>query len=231
MLWKLSPQFPQNVALFTFANAGFLALAAFGTFRFAHTRLRLSTLGAALVAIAGSVSVPAIIFGVFALSEPMFMALLLPVLIYAERVSERADWRDALFVGLAGGALAMVRTTGMFVVPAFALVILFRRRVVPAVLALAACAVFVVPWHLWVAAHGAEIPPVLLGKYGPYDAWLANAVREHGMPFVLEVVLKNARALYGMVWVMFTGSEASPRVLHLPVVIVATTILVFGAWR
>jgi len=231
LLWRLSPQFPQNVGLFTFANAGFLALAAFGTFRFAHRRLRLSTLGAALVAIAGSVSVPAIIFGVFALSEPMFMALLLPVLIYAERVSERADWRDALFVGLAGGALAMVRTTGMFVVPAFALVLLFRRRVFPAVLALAACAVFVVPWHLWVAAHGAEIPPVLLGKYGPYDAWLANAVREHGMPFVLEVVLKNARALYGMVWVMFTGSEASPRVLHLPVVIVAATILVFGAWR
>jgi hypothetical protein len=34
-----------------------------------------------------------------------------------------------------------------------------------------------------------------------------------------------------MLWVMFTGSEASPRVLHLPVVIVATTVLALGAWR
>ena len=231
MLWKLSPEFPQNVGLFTFANAGFLALAAFVTFHFARARLRLSSLGAAVVALAGSVSVPAIIFGVFALSEPMFMALLLTVLLYAERVSERATWRDALFVGLAGGALAMVRTTGMFVVPAFALVLLFRRRFVPALCALLGCAVFIVPWHMWVAAHGREIPAILLGKYGPYDAWLTNAVREHGLQFVLRVVWTNARALYGMVWVMFTGSEASPRALHPPVAIVATVILALGTWR
>ena len=231
LLWRVSPQFPQNVGLFTFANAGFLALAAFGTFRFAHRRLGLSSLGAAAVAIAGSVSMPAIIFGVFVLSEPMFMALLLPLLIYAERVSERAGWRDALFVGLAGGALAMVRTTAMFVVPAFALVLLFRRRVVPAVCAMVGCAVFLVPWHLWVAAHGAEVPPVLLGKYGPYDAWLTNAIREHGLPFVLQVIWTNARALYGMLWVMFTGSETTPVVLHPPVVIAALIVLALGAWR
>ena len=231
LLWKVSPQFPQNVALFSFASAGFLALAAFGTFRFAHTRLGLSALGAGVVAIAGSVSMPAIIFGVFVLSEPMFMALLLPVLIYAERVSERAGWRDALFVGLAGGALAMVRTTAMFVVPAFVLVLLFRRRFVPAVCALVGCAVFLVPWHLWVVAHAAEIPPILLGKYGPYDAWLINAIREHGLPFVLQVMWTNARALYGMLWVMFTGSETSPVILHPPVVIAALIVLALGAWR
>lgn len=231
LLWKVSPQFPQNVGLFTFASAGFLALAAFGTFRFAHGRLGLSTLGAAVVAIAGTVSMPAIIFGVFVLSEPMFMALLLPVLIYAEWVAERAGWRDALFVGLAGGALAMVRTTAMFVIPAFALVLLFRRRVVPAVWALAGCAVFLVPWRLWVAAHGAEIPLVLLGKYGPYDAWLGNAIREHGLPFVFQVIWRNARALYGMLWAMFTGGETSPVILHAPAVIAATVILTLGAWR
>jgi hypothetical protein len=231
LLWKVSPQFPQNVGLFTFANAGFLALAAFGTFRFAHGRLGLSSLGAAVVAIAGSVSMPAIIFGVFVLSEPMFMALLLPVLIYAERASERAGWRDALFVGLAGGALAMVRTTAMFVVPAFALVLLFRRRLVPAAWALAGCAVFLVPWHLWVAAHGSEIPPILLGKYGPYDAWLGNAIREHGPAFVFQVMWTNARALYGMLWAMFTGSDTSPVILHAPAVIAAVVVLALGAWR
>jgi len=231
LLWKVSPQFPQNVGLFTFANAGFLALAAFGTFRFAHGRLGLSSLGAAVAAIAGSVSMPAIIFGVFVLSEPMFMALLLPVLIYAERVSERAGWRDALFVGLAGGALAMVRTTAMFVVPAFALVLLFRRRFAPAAWALVGCAAFLVPWHLWVAAHGTEVPPILLGKYGPYDAWLGNAIREHGLPFVLQVMWTNARALYGMLWAMFTGSDTSPVISHAPVVVAAVVVLALGAWR
>lgn len=231
MLWKLSPEFPQNVAAFTFANAGFLALAAFGAFRFANDRLGLSTLGSATVGIAGTVSMPALIFGVFVLSEPMFMALLMLLLLYAERVAERADWRNALFVGLAGGAVAMVRTTGMFVVPAFVLVLLMRRKFVPAVCAAMGCALFIVPWHIWVSAHGSEIPPVLLGKYGPYDAWMSNAVREHGLTFVWDVIVRNARALYGMVWVMFTGSETSPSAIRPPAVIVATALIAIGAWR
>src|SRR5687767_14021589 len=60
LLWKVAPEFPQNVSVFTFANAGFLALAAFAAFRFTRDRLGLSTLGAGMVAIAGSVSVPAL---------------------------------------------------------------------------------------------------------------------------------------------------------------------------
>ena len=231
ILWKLSPEFPQNVAVFTFANAGFLGLAAFAAFRYARTQLGLSTLGAGVVGVAGTVSVPALIFGVFVLSEPMFMALLLLVLTFAERQVGRCEWRDALFVGLAGGALAMVRTTGMFVVPAFALVLLLRRRFAPAVVAVVGCAVFIVPWKLWVGAHGGEIPPVLLGKYGPYDVWLENAIRSHGLPFVWDVILRNLRALYGMVWVMFTGGESSPKALHIPAAVCAMAVLALGAWR
>ena len=231
LLWKISPDFPQNVALFTFANAGFLGLAAFVAFRFSRSRLGLSTLGSGLVAVAGTVSIPALIFGVFVLSEPMFMALLLILLLYAEGQVENAGWREALFVGLAGGALAMVRTTGMFVVPAFALVLLLRRRVVPAITAALGCAVFIVPWKLWVSAHGAEVPPVLLGKYGPYDAWLTNAISAHGAPFVWDVIVRNLRALYGMLWVMFTGGESSPAALHVPAAILAAVLLAIGAWR
>ena len=230
-LWKLSPEFPQNVATFTFANAAFLSFAAFGTFAFARARLGLSALGSALVAIAGTVSVPAIIFGVFVLSEPMFMALLLPLLIYAERQAEDCGSREALFVGLAAGALAMVRTNGMFVVPAFALVLVLRRRFMPAVVAVAAAAVFLVPWKLWVAAHGAEIPPILLGKYGPYDAWLTNAIRENGLPFVWDVIVRNVRALYGMLWVMFLGGPGAPNVLRTPVAVASASVLAVGAWQ
>lgn len=231
LLWKISPQFPQNVGLFTFANAAFLALAAFATFRFSRERLALSTLGSAIVAVAGTVSMPALIFGVFVLSEPMFMALLVLLLIWAERDAGRVTWRSALFIGLAGGALAMVRTTAMFVMPAFALVLLFRRKLVPALCAVAACALFIVPWHMWVGAHGAEVPAILLGKYGPYDTWLTNAIRAHGLPFVLDTIAKNARALYGMSWAMFTGSESSPTFLHPPAAIAATALLGIGAWR
>jgi len=229
LLWKLSPQFPQNVALFTFANAGFLALTAFMAFRFAHARLGLPALGAAAVAIAGSVSMPALIFGVFALSEPMFMALVIAVLLVAERAAERASWRDALIAGFAAGALAMVRTAGVFVVPALALVLVMRRRYVAAVSAVAAAAVFVVPWSVWVSAHGGEVAPVLLGKYGPYNTWLTDAIRAHGLPFVWDVIARNARALYGMSWVMVTGGPESADALHVPAAVAVATLLAVGA--
>lgn len=230
LVWKLAPEFPRNVAVFTFANAAFLAVAAYATFRFARERLDLGTLGAGLVAVAGSVSVPVLMFGVFVLAEPMFMALLLPVLMLAERAAERGEWRDALVAGFAAGAVAMVRTTGMFVAPALVLMLLLRRRWLPALVAAAACAVLVVPWNLWVAAHGADIPPALVGKYGPYDAWAVNAMRAHGLPFVRDVVSRNARALYDLAWVMFTGGETSPNALRLPAAVCVALVLTVGAW-
>ena len=231
LLWKLAPEFPQNVSVFTFANAGFLALAAYATYRFANGRLRISALGSALVALAGTVSIPAIIFGVFVLSEPMFMALVILVLIVAERAADRGDWRDAILAGFAGGALAMVRTTGMFVLPALAIVLVGRRRFLAAAATLIAGAVFIVPWNLWVDANATAVAPVLVGKYGPYNTWLTDAIRAHGFPWVWDVIVRNVRALYGMAWVMVTGGPASPKILHIPAVVAVTTVLAIGTVR
>ena len=231
LLWRLAPEFPQNIAVFTFANAGLLSLAAYATFRFARGTLGLGTLGAAAVAMVGTASVPALSFGVFVLSEPMFLALLLPALILAERAAESGDWRDAILAGLAGGVLAIVRTVGIFVVPALLLVMLIRRRWVAAMVSAVVWAAFVVPWSRWVAAHGAEIPPMLVGKYGPYDSWLTTAIRAHGIRFVWEVVSRNARALYGMLGEMFTGGAVSLAALRLPAAVVVGLVLGVGAWR
>ena len=230
-LWKVAPEFPRNVAVFTFANAGFLALAAYGTFLFARSRLGLGALGAGAVALAGTVSVPALMFGVFVLSEPMFTALLIPTLMLAERAAERGTWRDAMLAGLAGGSLAMVRTVGMFVVPALVLSLLIRRRWLSALATATACAVFIVPWTLWVGAHGGEVPGVLLGKYGPYDTWLTDAIRAHGLPFVWAVVTRNVRAIYDTTGAMFAGGESSPAALRFLAAFAATALLLAGIWR
>jgi hypothetical protein len=152
-------------------------------------------------------------------------------LYYAEKWADSDDWRTGIYIGLAGGALAMIRTNGMFVVPAFALVMLFRRRFLGAACAVLAAAVFIVPWKMWVSANATAIPPVLVGKYGPYDAWLTNAIREHGEGFVWDVLVRNTRALYGMLWAMFTGSEASPTFLHPPAALATFVVLALGAWR
>jgi hypothetical protein len=209
LLWKVSPGFPANVALFTFTNAVFLALAAVGAHYFGRKRLGLGNASAALVSLATVACVPTLIFGVFVLSEPMFMALLLPTLLLAERAADTGRPRDAALAGFAAGALAMVRTMGQFVIPALLLVLVARRRWRAAALSLAGGAIFLLPWQLWVSAHATEVPPVLVGKYGPYSQWLTGALRNGGVDLVVRVAAKNVRALEGMAWAMFAGRDPS----------------------
>ncbi len=207
LLWKVAPAFPQNVALLTFTSASFLALAAVGAHAFARARGGLSGQWATGVCLATVASVPILIFGVYVLSEPMFMALLFPALLLAERAAEVGRPREALAAGLVAGALAMVRTPGALLLPALVLALGVRRRWTPAGLALVAGALFIVPWQLWAGAHAAEIPPVLVGKYGSYGGWLAGALRSDGIAFLDGVVRKNLHEVADMAGKMFSGVD------------------------
>ena len=124
-------------------------MAAAGTWYFAHRRLGLGESVAALTALATVACVPALMFGVFVLSEPMFMALLIPVLLASERAVDSGTGRDAAIAGCLGGVLALVRTMGQFVIPALVLMLLLRRRWSAAVVAALAAATILLPWQLW----------------------------------------------------------------------------------
>lgn len=194
LLWRLTPEFPANTAVFVFANVGFLAAAALGTWYLGRHRLGLSPWIAALTAIATVASVPVLMFGIFVMSEPLFMAVLCPALLMAERAARSGATRDALVAGVLIGLLAMVRTLGQFVAPVLLLLLVMRRRWWAAAAVTAGVALFVVPWQWWVAAHGHDIPHVLLGKYGPYGDWLGAAVQADGS-FLWRVIWKNVGLL------------------------------------
>ncbi len=217
-LWRLFPAFPANTAVFVFANVGFLCAAALGAWHFGQRRLGLSSGVAATAALATVACVPVLTFGVFLLSEPMFMALLFPVLIAAERAVDSGEPRDAALAGLLAGVLAMVRMMGVWVAPALVIVLLLRRRRVAAGVALAASALTLVPWQIWTSAHAGDVPPVLVGKYGSYGAWLGSAIRSDGFAFVGGVMLKNLGVLRANLWDML----AAPSVLASAAVMVAT---------
>ncbi|MFP5354196.1 MAG: hypothetical protein ACLGIK_03435, partial [Gemmatimonadota bacterium] len=192
-LWKLWPAFPDNIVLFKFANAFFLAAAAIGTYVFARRRWHLAPWQAVATALVGTLSVVVLLITGVVLSEPLFLALLLPTLLVSERAAETGDVRTALVAGLLIGALSMVRTLGVFVGPAVALVFVVRGHW-RAMFALGmAAALFLVPWQLWVAAHQGEIAHPLVGKYGSYGAWLAEGYREGGWAFARGVVVRNAQ--------------------------------------
>ncbi|HEX9563198.1 MAG TPA: hypothetical protein VF981_04475 [Gemmatimonadaceae bacterium] len=197
ILWRLAPSFPDNIVLFKFANAAWLALAALGTMAFARIRLGWSIGLAALAGAAGTLAIVVLLVTGVVLSEPLFMALLLPALLLSERTADTGRLPTALAAGLACGVLAMVRSLGAVTVPAAVLVLLWRRRFAAAAVVAAAAAAFLVPWQLWVSAWQSEIPMVLTGKYGAYGPWLAQGYRAGGLDFAHSVVVANLQSLDG----------------------------------
>ncbi len=214
LLWKVAPSFPDNIVLFKFANAFFLAAAAVGAYLFARKRFGASAGSAAAVAIAGTLSIVVILVTGVIMSEPLFLALLFPALLWSERSVESGKWQDAAVAGALLGVLTLVRTLGVFAIPALGLVLLARRRWTSLLIMGATASVFVLPWQLWVAAHQQEIAPVLVGKFGSYGAWLVEGYRTGGVDFALGVVRRNASELHGMVSYGFMPVQAAwPRMV------------------
>ena len=207
-LWRIAPGFPDNLVVFKFANAALLALSAFGAYRFARGRLSMASGAAALAALVGTLSIVVLLITGVVLSEPLFMALLIPGLLLAERSAETGDRRLALAAGLLLGALALVRTLGAVTVPAAALVLVVRRRPAAAAILVAGAAALLVPWQLWLGAYQQEIPAVVGGKYGAYGPWMAEGYREGGLPFARAVVVANAQSFERMFGFLFMPVRA-----------------------
>jgi hypothetical protein len=228
-IWKLVPAFPQNVLVFKAVNALLNALAAVLTFRLGERVLGLPRWLAGGAAILAGVAVPSLLLAGMVLSEPLFLVLLLAALPFAERVRHSPTTRGALLLGALGGLLMLTRSIGIAFIVGSVVALLLARHWRHALLVAAAAALFVVPWQRWTAAHDAELPPVLRGKYGSYTGWLSSGVAAHGPGFVVGTVVGNVR--HGAV--MTVEALRPPRTpWSLPLALVAgAVVLVVGGWR
>lgn len=208
-LWRLWPQFPQNVTLFKFANAVLLGGAAALYYRLARARLGMGARSAAWSVGLFTACAPVVLLTVMVLSEPMFLCVLAAVLLASERAAASGRVRDAVVAGAAAAGLALVRTLGIVVVPAACLVLAGRGRW-RAGFALGGTALLLsLPWQWWVSAHAAEVPPVYLGKYGSYLGWLVEAVRTDGVGFLRDVAWANLKSLVAQGWAS-TATDTLP---------------------
>lgn len=230
MLWKAWPQFPDNVILFKFANALFVAVASVGVFRFARQWGGLGEGSAAVLAIAAVCCTPVMLLSVMVLSEPFFLALLIPTLGAGERATRSGRVRDAVVAGLATGVLSMVRSFGVLVAPAVILVLMSRRRWSAAMALAAAAVVAIAPWQVWVASHAGEIPTVLAGKYGSYFGWWFGAVRAEGTLWLARVVAHNVFMLTELGWAS-TATEGLPLAVRVGVSAALSGFFVGGLIR
>lgn len=227
-LWKLFPAFPANVTVFKFVNAALIGVTAVLTWRFARRWVGMGPWAAALTAGAFAAGTPMVFLGVLVLSEPLFLAVLFPVLMACERATRTGARRDAILAGVAGGLLALIRTLGAAAIPATALVLVWRRRWVPAILVVTAGVLVMLPWQVWIAANEPGIHPAFTGKFGSYGGWLGEAVQRGGVPWLLELSWFNVRLLIGQGWEMLA-------VLRMPAAVqwsgtVAATAAFTGGW-
>jgi hypothetical protein len=159
------------------------------------------------------------------LSEPMFIVGMVALLFYAERVAERGGTGEAALAGAGFGALALVRTLGVFGLPAAALVLVVRRRWKAAIALAIAGALVILPWQLWVAAYQHEIPSVWVGKYGSYGLWLAQGYRGAGAGFIKDILLRNLSDVEGLVgYIVMPVQALIPRTLTLAMLLVVLGI-------
>jgi Dolichyl-phosphate-mannose-protein mannosyltransferase len=231
-LWKLFPSFPDNIVVFKFVNALLLAATAVGTYRFSRSRLALGAVGASVAAMVGTISVVVLVITGVVLSEPLYMALVLPTLFVAERAADDGGTRSAAGAGALIGVLALVRTVGVFMLPAALLVLLLRRRWRSALILTIVAMLFIAPWQLWVSAYQGEMPAPFVGKYGAYGPWLSQGYHAGGLAFARAVLAKNANELFGFLgYITLPVKPVLPRLVSLGVVLAMIGVAVGAHWR
>lgn len=199
-IWWLAPSFPANVVFFKLVNVALLPLAALAVRSFARRVGGLTVVASSVLAVTSMATVPVLLFNGIMFSETVFVAALCATLILAERLVARPappahPWTDAVLVGLALGALALLRTLGLAALPAVFALLVVRRRGRDAAWVLGSALLVLAPWLWWTALHGHDVPGSITGGYGSYAGWLVDAYRAGGAPFAASVLRENARGL------------------------------------
>jgi hypothetical protein len=200
VLWKIGPAFPANVLLFKLANVVFLALVAGFAYRLGRERMGLITGVTVVAVILGTATTPALYLSSMVLSETLFLALTLALLLRAERVTTRAvNARAAIGLGACGGLLFLVRSQAIALIGAIALSYIVRRRWREAAAAIGAAGLVMLPWLVWTGVHDGSVPALMRGDYGSYFAWFLDGVRERGLGIVLQTLTRNAPDIFSQV--------------------------------
>lgn len=231
LLWRIAPGFPDNLALFKAANAIFLGATAAGITRLARSRGVEASWALGLGAVT-AISVPLLLLGAMVLSELLFIALLLPLLVALERDAARRSgeptplWRPFV-LGVAIGLLTLVRSHAIVLVPAYAGLIAFRGRRRDAMIVLAASAIAIAPWAVWSAAHARDIPAPLRGEYGSYTGWWINGVRDMGASMIPQTLARTGGEIVAMMTSLFSPARAS--LVHAVALAALAIVFAFGA--
>jgi hypothetical protein len=200
VLWKLFPDFPANVIAFKTLNALLLGGVGSAIVIFAQRLLGASARVAVITAIAGCLSIPMLVLSTVVMSETLFLALLVPTLLYADTLLRRdEDLKSAATLGALCGAVMLVRTHGIALLAGVVVAFLIARRFRSAGISAAVGIAIVLPWQLWQAAHRGVVAEAMRGDYESYGAWLAQGAGAHPAEFFVRTIAATTRELFAVV--------------------------------
>ncbi|MEO5814902.1 MAG: hypothetical protein ABIT20_06445 [Gemmatimonadaceae bacterium] len=225
---RFAPTFPANVSFLLGLNAVLIGVASYGWWWFATTRLAWSRVPAAIGALIATLSSPTLMLASALLSEPLFLALLFPAVVWSERSAEAPDRTRVVATAAFVGAIMLVRTHALALLLAYMIVLVARKRWLDAALSFGAALVVQLPWMLWSRGASPRVPAPLEGAYGPYLDWFFDGMRDGGPGFVFA----TARVNVGESWLLLQDRVAAglPVAVHHVVVALVLAALVAGAW-
>jgi hypothetical protein len=225
LAWRMAPAFPANVVVFKMLNAVFFAACAVLITQLVRERLG-STRLAVATGVLTAIGVPLLVLVTMVLSEPLFLALLLGLLLASERyVSSHPSWQRAIALGACAGLLTLVRAHGIVMVPALVIPLAMRRRWREVALVAGAAVAVLLPWQIWGATHAEQLPAPLAGNYGSYIGWWLRGYRDMGPAMIPETIRRTVAEVLGMLATLFSPLRASAgRAVTLVALVVAFAI-------
>lgn len=217
-LLRITPPFPANVALLKLLNPACLALGVFGAIRLGTRTLGLGSVPSALAVGICALSAPVLVLANVLLSESLFFAVLVGVLLLVDAALERGGARTAVPAGVAIATLSLVRTVGGVLLPAAVVALWWRGRRRESLQVLASTLVVLAPWQWWVWSASRGFPDELRGSYGPYLEWVVAGYR-HEPSLAWQVMAHNA----GELWHAF-GIVFAPRFPHVVQLLAASVL-------
>ena len=203
-LSRLTSGIPGNPVVFAAANMVFLGIGAAFLYLLAR-RAGMSSALAAGCALGGFLMPPALWMNTALFSEPMWLGLAIPWLVWADRAESegKLDARTAILLGASAGCIALVRTQAATLALALAFVLVLRRHWKPAAFVLVAVVGVLLPWQLFIAHHAGEIPSAVSAKYGPYFSWFVQGLRAEGLHLLVATIARNVRSSFAIIKALF----------------------------
>ena len=203
LVWAFAPDFPANMSWFRLLNPVLAALGAGLACAYAIRTLRLAPVVAVVATGTFAVVLPVLVLASVLFAEPLFFCALVGVLFAIDRSARTGGWRSAVLAGVLVGVAALVRSTGIVLIPAMLAALLLSRRPREALVAGSAAALVLLPWQFWATVNARDLAEPFRGNYGPYLPWFVDAVQSRGTAFVAAIARQNVTSLQRTAAVVF----------------------------